>query len=331
MSEIQQLTISEAPKPDESIQGYIARLAQMNPVGHVSWITDAADLKFRQVQFQDEEVRRLSALSGAPYEMLRRQAPSPAREKSRFGRAVFKVLGHDLPFDCLPNQDSRRVCPECLKESPHHRLIWNFRFVQVCTKHRVRLLSECPACSDKKPRLLDWRVTDIAGCRSGHDLTSVASTTANEHEFPGQQYLEDMLFDRLTEVPVLLAGLDLDQVLQVFGTLSDLPAAARHHLLGDGHSRFGFFPQEYHLGSKEPDLLMGFRLSLGLAICQLAPEKAEAALIAAAADDHIWGSDRFRKVLHFLRSQMMFWEGKGFRMGALLNNVLATKGVGVNW
>lgn len=331
MSEIQQLTISEPPKSDESIQGYIARLAQMNPVGHVSWISGAADLKFRQVQFQDDEVRRLSALSGASFELLRRQAPSPAREKSRFGRAVFKVLGHDLPFDCLPNQDSRRVCPECLKESPHHRLIWNFRFVQVCTKHRVRLISQCPVCADPKARPLDWRVKDITKCRNDHDVTSAAATAADEYELPGQQYLEDMLFDRLTQIPELLVGLDFDQVLDVFGTFSDFPAAARLHLLGDGHSRFGFFPQEYHLGSKEPDLLMGFRLSLGLAICQLAPEKAEAALITAAADDQIWGSDRFRKVVHSLRSQMMFWEGKGFRLGALLNNLLATKGVGVNW
>ncbi|HEX6956800.1 MAG TPA: TniQ family protein [Ferrovibrio sp.] len=330
--EIQTLTISDKLHPDESVQGFMARLAQLNGIKHVKWVWSAANLAFRQVQFDDTQIKGLATLAGLDFEQLRLQAPSPLRRKARRTETyVFQVLGHDLPFSCIPTQDSRRVCPECLKLSAHHRLIWNFRFAQVCTDHRIRLVSACPSCKPENPRPLDWVVRDVTICKCGHDLRTVSALDASDDEITGQRYIEDVLFDRKPTVPDLLRGLKLDEVLEVIGLLSDLPSKARWLLLGDSHERFGTFDGRYNLASKEPDPMLGFRLSLGLAICQQPPEHVKAALINAAADEQIWADFDFKRVLQTLRSQMMEWDGKGHEVGRLINDVLASRGIGIPW
>lgn len=339
MDKIQPLSLSASPEPDESMQSFFNRLAQCNspdpaegiePVP-ADWIASAADLDFRQTQFTDAQIIRLSALSGVPFKKLRSLAPTEAREKGQWGDAVFHVLGHELPFSCLPNREGRRLCPECLKESAHHRLVWNFRFAQVCTKHQIRLISSCPECNPRAPKPLDWRVFDLTVCRDGHDLRHLVPEPVAEEEISGQRYIENILFDRPQPVPELLRGLQLSETIDVFGHLSDLPPKVRHRLLGASHKRFGQFSGAYNLGAKEPDPRIGFRLSLGLAICQLAPRKLKQALITAASSEEIWATSDLPRILTYLRSRMMTWEGKGFAIGRVVNDVLDSRGMGINW
>jgi TniQ len=42
-----------------------------------------------------------------------------------------------------------RICGACFKESPHHRLEWQFKSVGLCNDHQLRLLSSCPKCGSR--------------------------------------------------------------------------------------------------------------------------------------------------------------------------------------
>ena len=60
-----------------------------------------------------------------------------------------------------------RVCPACLDEPPaYERLLWQFRPIHTCARHRCLLLNRCPAC---QRRLAPNRL-DVTGCRCRFDL-----------------------------------------------------------------------------------------------------------------------------------------------------------------
>lgn len=39
-----------------------------------------------------------------------------------------------------------RLCGECYKDVPCHRIEWQLKTTQFCPQHRLTLLSECPNC-----------------------------------------------------------------------------------------------------------------------------------------------------------------------------------------
>lgn len=39
-----------------------------------------------------------------------------------------------------------RLCGACYAQSPCHRIEWQFKEMQGCDRHKLRLLSECPNC-----------------------------------------------------------------------------------------------------------------------------------------------------------------------------------------
>jgi transcriptional regulator with XRE-family HTH domain len=39
-----------------------------------------------------------------------------------------------------------RLCGACYRESPCHKIEWQFEVTQGCGRHKLRLLSECPNC-----------------------------------------------------------------------------------------------------------------------------------------------------------------------------------------
>ena len=41
-----------------------------------------------------------------------------------------------------------RLCAACYREKPYHRLEWQFQSTAGCDRHKLRLLSRCPSCSE---------------------------------------------------------------------------------------------------------------------------------------------------------------------------------------
>ena len=52
----------------------------------------------------------------------------------------------------------RRACLDCLRESPHHRSIWDFSLLTVCPEYCLPLVDRCPSCS----KALNWNTPSVA-------------------------------------------------------------------------------------------------------------------------------------------------------------------------
>ncbi|MTI80833.1 MAG: TniQ family protein [Firmicutes bacterium] len=51
----------------------------------------------------------------------------------------------------LLEQQSRRYCPECLKDNCIYKLLWQVKEIKYCDKHNIKLKSICPKCNKKIP------------------------------------------------------------------------------------------------------------------------------------------------------------------------------------
>jgi len=118
------LVVSADAYPDESLHGYIHRLANFNGLsGRVLLKTFAGS--------DDDDLGKW--LTAKPYpdiwsgmiEELRNPVGRPIR---------------------IWNQSSCRYCPDCLDEQGYWRASWGLSLVTCCTRHRRRLIELCPAC-----------------------------------------------------------------------------------------------------------------------------------------------------------------------------------------
>ncbi|MEO3432389.1 TniQ family protein [Inquilinus sp. CAU 1745] len=205
---IPRLPIRCEPIPGESFNGFIARLAEANLFDKVSWVAEVAKVRFPQVWYSDDDIERFSRVAGIEFSALRAMAPNQPRQKRDV--SVSTSLGHDVPVDLFA-RNVRRVCPRCLQESPHHRAIWDLRFVRSCMDHGNRLLAGCPQCG----RFLDWRTRSVQLCNCNFPLTDEDLSTwmppVPVGTIKGPRYLQAMLHGIEQPIPNLLVGLDFDE------------------------------------------------------------------------------------------------------------------------
>ena len=98
---------------------------------------------------------RLGALLGVEEGILKRMHyGTAARMEARF-------LGYALHRDHV-TPTRRRLCPLCLRESEHHRMIWDLTILTVCPIHSVSLVDHCP--NPRCGRPLTWRTAHVGKC-----------------------------------------------------------------------------------------------------------------------------------------------------------------------
>jgi hypothetical protein len=71
-----------------------------------------------------------------------------------------RLFGHVL-HENFVSLERRRVCPLCLRDSPHHRAIWNLSVLTVCLEHGCYLLNRCPA---PECGWLSWNTASVTTC-----------------------------------------------------------------------------------------------------------------------------------------------------------------------
>lgn len=218
-TKITRLPLRCEPIHGESLNGFITRLAERNLLDRAAWVADAAGVRLPQTWYSAADVERLAVVSGLEAEALNAMAPGPLHSKG--SATVSAVLGHDVPTEAIVRH-VRRVCPQCLAEAPHHRVIWDMRFVRSCVEHGVRLLAACPACG----KMLDWRTPSVSGCgcQAAPDLSTVRTAPVHEEQLAGTRFLQAMLLGVEQPVPEFLVSLELNEVfslLSKFGYLQD--------------------------------------------------------------------------------------------------------------
>jgi hypothetical protein len=203
---VKRLPIRCAPIPDESLNGFVVRLSEANAIDRASWLGEVLKLPFPENRYGDEEIGRLATASGQTYESLNALSPTPIRRKGR--RQVSSVLGADVPAQFFV-RSLRRVCPRCVSQSAHHRIIWDMRFVRSCVEHGIRLLAACPQCKMR----LNWSIKSVCRCSCGFDLRASLGETVPPEALSGSRFFQSMLQGQEKAVTALLAGLDLDEAL----------------------------------------------------------------------------------------------------------------------
>lgn len=77
---------------------------------------------------------------------------------------------------------SLKYCPQCLKDYPYHRLLWQVREITSCQTHKIKLIDHCHSCKKNIPLLSPGsRISFCPFC--GADLLNTSPTPINEQEY----------------------------------------------------------------------------------------------------------------------------------------------------
>lgn len=137
---------------DESLNGYLLRLAEENFLGSTHALLRPTGVRLKS-RYTEAERSAIAQYHGLDVQRLDRLAAFPAVEGSMAdGLFVRKVVP---------------VCPECLQLSGHIRQVWHHQLFTACPQHQVRLIAECPDCESS----LELNRGAVSRCGCGCDLS----------------------------------------------------------------------------------------------------------------------------------------------------------------
>ncbi|MDT7806722.1 MAG: hypothetical protein QOJ70_535 [Acidobacteriota bacterium] len=262
----QRLLVRSAPKPDESLMGFLVRLTEENGYDTPSWIMRFVRVDYKQlnncaIAFKPaEELIKLAALTGNEVSALTALGYPPADISGQEDIVLFE--GTPI-YKYLINVDSPRVCPECLRDFGYCRRVWDLSLVTACALHRRLLLDKCPKCVSA----LRHNRGSMSICLCGYDYRD-----AEPHMVTENEAALDTQIHLLCNVPGIfpaevrrenpLAELNLPDLITlmvfIFGQLRDvLTTVGRKHIKAcdihklhevftKAYSIFDAFPQRYN-------------------------------------------------------------------------------------
>lgn len=122
-----ELAVSSPPDVDESLVGYLYRLASLNAVSGQEIVRAFRSKNTEATTFWLREI-------GAPwywFDMMR-ELKEPETRSAR-----------------LWNFRTHKFCPLCILERQHWRASWHLMLVTICAEHNVSLLDHCPSCGSR--------------------------------------------------------------------------------------------------------------------------------------------------------------------------------------
>lgn len=137
-----------APKilPGEALSSWIHRLCQQQGFSTSDLFGVLGAKKPRDVDrelFSIWVSNLLQICRIAPHSFDVPIAVSKAVGKTRPLRQHLRITNNKAPWTAF--------CPQCLKQDaiPYFRIEWRFRFWELCPRHLIPLLTECPNCKSK--------------------------------------------------------------------------------------------------------------------------------------------------------------------------------------
>lgn len=135
------LVVQLEPLPDESLPGYLYRLAAGNGV------TGSQVIKLFRERSREGEVE-------LPVAMVDAWRPMVAQLLNPGGKPLR-----------IWNASVRRFCPCCLAQSEHWRWHWDLTLMVTCPIHQRPMVDKCPDCG-RLPTWGDSSLTNCFGCRA---------------------------------------------------------------------------------------------------------------------------------------------------------------------
>jgi len=210
-----------APNSDESLSGYIIRLAELNDYDTPSWILQLACIRQymqSKVYFSFDDslnLLPLATLTGVEENKLASLIYKPVDPSSRKFSNYF-VFGSPVPKYII-RPHLFKVCPGCLRDSTYIRKVWELIPVTACPIHKCVLLDKCPNCKRRLPYnrnsvsrcqcKCDWRdihlnlieASKLAVSRQIYTLCNLSTSAISSGEEPRRNPLYELkLLDLLS-------------------------------------------------------------------------------------------------------------------------------------
>ncbi|WP_180976855.1 TniQ family protein [Fischerella thermalis] len=170
------------PNRDESLAGYIIRLAESNYYPSPNWIFQMSDLNKRGIYANlfyphKDDLQKLSLLSEIESDILWSMAWTSNKQSHSINLNTVKIFGDLVPIQTI---STRRVklCPICLRSAPYCRSVWDLSFITTCPLHYCLLIDFCPQCGKE----IKWSRPRVTICKCGFDWHNCEPGTLSEEQ-----------------------------------------------------------------------------------------------------------------------------------------------------
>lgn len=258
-----------APYPDESISGYLIRLAESNGYNFSDvWSLLGFDKESSQNKqplayiYGCADYSVLSCRTGFSEQRLKSLAYCPIQFDAQQFVGTYELFGNKLGSRMLRYKVSA-LCPGCLTESAYQRKIWDLLSLTACPIHKRMLIDCCPQCD--KP--IHYRRDRMCFCSCGCDFRIAEIILVPEKElrlawriYQLSGFVPLVGINRTSpKMPEALGHLDLSGLLQslflvsgqvlngdIWGKfLSHLTVSERHRILNEVLDVYDDFPVNF--------------------------------------------------------------------------------------
>lgn len=170
------LIVRPPTKPNESLLGYLSRLAEENVFQSalpLVWLTnlDTKDDKATIIKY----IKRISSgeinLKDLAYISGERETDLEIKCYRLLERGIEGFPDFHLFMDAqIASYSLRfefpRFCPDCMREDPYHRFFWDYVPLTCCPIHKKLLMDICPNCHKQ----ISWARSSILHCECGYNF-----------------------------------------------------------------------------------------------------------------------------------------------------------------
>ena len=156
------LAFKPQPHLDESLNGFLLRLAEENFIDSAGTLLRSAKVRYKGL-YTREEVAAITDTLGLDEAIIK-------------SLVAYDAVNGSLAQGRFLRTASVPVCVSCLQQEDYIRQSWHHQLITACPVHNIRLLATCPECDEP----LDLKRASIMHCRCGYRLTDAPTVKADE-------------------------------------------------------------------------------------------------------------------------------------------------------
>lgn len=165
---VARLCVRCIPETEETLQGFMLRIAAANGYPRLSWLLQVARLP-RAFASDACDLGPLARMLGQPADDLNGLATWPVTGST--GRVTF---GSTYASKGLVSLGRKRICTDCVRGRHIIRRLWLLQPVVACPEHGTLLIDRCPDCGTD----LQFYDLPVEGCPCGWGAHTAASGAA---------------------------------------------------------------------------------------------------------------------------------------------------------
>lgn len=209
------------PQSDESLMGYVLRLAEANGYKSASWIFDLARLKINVASGGSDALYRSDWDSTVLEQVTGLTRTEINNLNCRQIESLFPTL-RVSSFNAF-RYSSPKVCPACLAQENYCRSVWDLLPFTACPAHESVMMSLCPECGSR----ISWARKRVSVCRCGFDWRESVQMKASHQELEVSKLILALCGPSAEKVITIerannpLQGLALDDICQALSLFAN--------------------------------------------------------------------------------------------------------------